>query len=145
MNRPAYESDWDRAAEESVCEALVAAWRCSVRKLPLSYRLDYALLRGYDIVGWLEIKVRKKRYDTLILSAHKWMDGLRLSGTFGKPFIIAVQFPDQLLYAKALDFAGVALRWGGRSDREDWQDTEPVVYLPIDVFQPIQAPPPQQR
>jgi hypothetical protein len=129
--RPLYESAHDRMNESNVSDTLSSAWKCKFVKLPISYHVDWMLLRNNEIVAFAELKTRKvssTQYPTLILSLNKWMKGLDLANTTGKPFIIIAKWTDGIFYFFARP-DGVTFGYGGRIDRNDSQDMEPVAFI----------------
>ena len=57
----------------------------------------------------------------------------------GIPFIFVVQFDDYIGVADMSDLYIDAeyyprVKMGGRDDRGDWQDTEPVIHIPTNKF-----------
>ena len=54
--RPMYESDRDRINEDRIARRIEKAWRLELKKLPVSYKLDFAAVRDNVIVGWIEVK-----------------------------------------------------------------------------------------
>lgn len=131
--RRLYETPADRAAEQVVIDALCKRWKFEWWKLPLTYRLDYALTSPSDEVkAWLEIKCRSKKED-IKLSLHKVMAGLELSRVTGLPFILAVAFGDEIHWRKVEQEKMDIVMWG-RVDRNDWQDTEPMVVFALESF-----------
>lgn len=131
--RRLYETPADRAAEQVVIDVLCKRWECEWWKLPLTYRLDYALTSSDDEVkAWLEIKCRSKKED-IKLSLHKVMAGLELSRVTGLPFLLAVAFRDEIYWRPVSQEKWDIVMWG-RVDRKDWQDTEPMAVFPLESF-----------
>lgn len=130
MPRPLYESAEDRTRELVAAEAAFGPHGLSVRKLPLAYEVDFAVLRGERVIGVAEVKVRGRAYDTLMLSLHK-LQALRRFASTGLLAWVLVSVPAGL-YARRIDpDEPLDVRWGGRLDRGDWQDMEPVAHLPM--------------
>ena len=131
--RRLYETPADRAAEQVVIEALCKRWECEWWKLPLTYRLDYALTSSSDdLRAWLEVKCRGKKED-IKLSLHKVMAGLELTRVTGLPFLLAVAFGSEIYWRPITQEKMDVVMWG-RVDRGDWQDTEPMVVFPLGTF-----------
>lgn len=136
--RPIYENGETLAAEEATIRKAAKVWRCEYRKLPRQYRVDWAMVRAGKIAAWVECKFRRNestRYPTLFLSLGKVMAGLELSRMTGLPFILLVEWTDMVGYLKVQGIG--PLRFGGRTDRGDWQDTEPLVDFSIGDFREI--------
>jgi len=138
MNRPLYETNKDRLAEARVAKRVADKWSCKPVKLRPTYVVDYALLQGDVCKAFMEIKCRNysmKQMDDMggfMLSLDKWRAGIDLSRCSGAAFILVVSTPDAVWWhrieaGKPDDHDGVA--FGGRTDRDDPQDVEPVVLL----------------
>jgi hypothetical protein len=145
--RPLYETQADRRREASVAGIISQKLNVRLVKLPIRYSLDYA---GYDIdtrllKSWHEIKCRNYvslalfKYDYLILSLAKVMSGLQLAQTTAIPFYIYWSFLDNSIYfveiTTELIRAVADIKSGGRIDRNDPQDTEPMVSFPKSMLQ----------
>lgn len=136
--RPTYESSGDRNNEIAISEHLSSIWNCNFKKLPMSYYIDWILMKDAGPVAVAEVKCRRNsstQYDTLMLSLAKWMNGKRLAQELSVPFLIIVQWTDGLFYAKPESI--ITYGFGGRTDRNDSQDVEPMVYINIDQFKKI--------
>lgn len=140
-DRPLYETAGDRANEQRVVEHICARWECDYVKLPKRYELDYALHRSGEVCAWVEVKVRNytlpqiEQLGGYMLSLGKWNAAQTLSTFTGRPFFLAVQTLCGGWIAQFRDFQSTDIRIGGRKDRNDWQDTEPVVLIPVRRFQ----------
>lgn len=135
--RPIYENDSDRTAESKIGEAIEMAWCCSIKKLPISYRLDFALFRNLKMVGMAEIKVRKvqrSHYPTYFISSSKWMAGKQMSLHLKIPFLIVIGYHDGIFWFKASEVEPCKVEWGGRSDRGDSQDMEPMAHFETSIM-----------
>lgn len=136
--RPAYETPDDRVTEAGIAVTLGRIWRCDLRKLPNAYNLDYAAVRGSELLAWLEIKRRNRerlQYPTVFLSMQKVMAAHNLSAVTGKPSFFVVQFNDCLAFARVTANGPIDFR--GRTDRGDWQDQEPVTVIDSQDFKII--------
>lgn len=130
-----YESEQDRLNEDLIVRLLCERWNCEARKLPKRYGFDYALFRS-SLVGLLEIKCRKKKYDTLIISLAKYIRMLQWADTLSLPAILCVRWPGEYQYTilERRFLRDHAIEWGGRKDRDDDQDQEPVVHIPVEKY-----------
>ena len=134
MSRPLYESGLDRANERAVADVLLERWRCSAVKLPISYELDYALVRDGTVRAWAEVKCRRNardRYPTYMISLRKVLAGLAMAERTNLPFLLLVQWADALGWVTP---SARGIQIGGRHDRGDSADVEPVIHIPIDTF-----------
>ncbi len=141
MTRPRYETAEDRAAEQAVANVIATEFGYAMYKLPLAYEVDYAAMdvKG-RLHGFVEVKVRSKRYDTLILSMHKVSALHNSARTFNVKAAVAVQWPDgppEIMVLTEYRLTQAEVYWGGRKDRGDDQDEEPVVHFPAKWFTPI--------
>lgn len=140
MSRPLYETKAHLAKEFALADELALLWRCEFEKLPIRYGVDYLLMRNGNICGFCELKVREYEMDQLermggfMLSLGKWMEGARLREVTGLPFVIAIKLLDGIFWYSAKDATHDGMKIGGRKDRGDWQDVEPVILLKRDRF-----------
>lgn len=138
MSRPLYESQADLQNEVQVAEHLNQVWSCRFHKLPMSYSVDWMLMRDKP-VAFAELKCRKNdstKYPTLMLSLNKWVKGIQFANQLDVPFLIICRWTDGLFFHEA-GSVDVTYGIGGRTDRGDSQDTEPVVYIPVTSFKRI--------
>jgi hypothetical protein len=134
--RPLYESSKDLSNELRVSNILKECWNAEFVKLPMAYHVDWAVVRGAEIKAFAEFKRRhnpKDRYPTFMISLNKWKHGREIGKELGVPFLIIVEWDDGLYYC---DTEAVARTYGfgGRSDRGDSQDQEPVVFINTKEF-----------
>lgn len=134
--RPIYETQADRGREALVARRMADAFGCSMRKLQPRDAFDFAAMRGDRIVGFVEIKVRANpmgQYSTYMISMTKLATAHAIFSATKTPCVLAVQWTDALGYIK-MNGIDVTLKMGGRSDRNDPQDTEPVCHIDISGF-----------
>jgi hypothetical protein len=141
-SRPTYESPADLENEEAVVKAIYKGLGCDgYHKTPKFSAIDFALLRGAVVTYFVEVKCRKNkrdRYKEFMLSLAKY-DALLLSRKLNQT--------TSLLVVRWLDCIGLLTippptLWigiGGRNDRNDPDDMEPVVYIPTYHFQTFQG------
>jgi hypothetical protein len=134
--RPLYESSKDLSNELRVSKILKDCWEADFVKLTMAYHVDWAVVRGSEIKAFAEFKRRhnpKDRYPTFMISLNKWKHGREIGKELGVPFLIIVEWDDGLYYC---DTEAVARTYGfgGRSDRGDSQDQEPVVFINTKAF-----------
>jgi hypothetical protein len=135
--RPTYENSESLKAEEQTIRKAAEVWKSTYVKLPIQYRVDWALLRG-GVVAWCECKRRynnKDKYPTLMLSLNKIIHGMELARATEKPFLVVVEWNDVVGWHKVEKVHGIGM--GGRVDRGDWQDIEPVVHIPVTDFKQL--------
>jgi hypothetical protein len=130
--RPLYETSADRANEKDLACSLGLLWNAMPVELPKQYMVDWAFQRGKEIAAFCEIKCRRVNSDTypsLILSLAKWMRMVDLSKATGLPVFLIVKYADGLVKIIKADRMRQRVIVGGRSDRNDSQDMEPVVEI----------------
>ena len=130
--RTMYESQIARDTEEGVITFACRKWGYDAHKLPISYGLDYALSKKNKIVGYAEVKRRhnlKNKYPTIFIAQHKWMSAKALE----LPCIWIVAWNDCLGYIN-FDTPYEYIAMGGRKDRSDPADQEPMVHWDTNNF-----------
>lgn len=137
MIRPIYETAKDIKAEKEVANLLRETHKLICFKMPISYRIDWAIFSfGKKLQGFMELKIRnvsRSQYPTLMLSLGKCVTGCNLAHLTNTAFWVAVKWTDSFGFCRVtqpLENIGI----GGRMDRGDDADIEPVVYLPITEF-----------
>ena len=135
MGRPLYETDADLSREAVVMKLAATKWNCDYLKLPLSYRLDFALIRRNKLVALAEIRVRNVKaetYPTIIFSVNKRAKANQLSEQTKVPSFFVVQYDDEIRY---IDFAETPdeIQVGGRTgaNRRDQADVELVGHYDV--------------
>lgn len=133
--RPFYETRKDLQKEISALRKI--AVRTTPVKLPLRYEIDFAMVDGDKICAFAEVKCRTNpfgQYPTLMISAAKLISGITLSGMTGCPFWLIVQWTDKIGALEIDSLSRFTMGIGGRWDRGDEQDIEPVVHIPTSAF-----------
>jgi|TARA_R110000796_G_scaffold26400_3_gene73488 hypothetical protein len=106
--------------------------------MPITYKLDYAMYRNDNLVGFSEVKCRTNSvqdYKTYIISLSKVMSARRLSSVTSTKSLLIVSWSDAIGWIDF--FSDFKVKQGGRSDRNDWQDQEPVCHFDIKDFKII--------
>lgn len=139
--RPRYENEKTLAAEAEFKADLEKHFGVKFHKLPIAYRADYAVSITGTVSGFAELKnrdVNYDTYDTLILSLGKYqaMEALK---PYGNP-VLFVRYNDGD-YMFRFDTVTTEVGVGGRWDRDDWQDVEPVVHIPKNYLKKIEYGP----
>lgn len=139
--RPIYENSETKAIERKIADVVCKAFGVEMVKLPMSYQIDFVVLRDGVIKSVLEVKQRDinlTTYPTIILSMHKYMFGKKLNEEMGVPFIFVIGLKNGIFWVDLSDKKyPVAL--GGRTDRGDDQDVELVIQIPTSDFKEIVA------
>lgn len=151
--RPQYETEADRVNERRILDAAFPAR--IAHKLPKRYHIDYLLNETYYDTGnvrdraiLVECKARTcpwGTYDSYMISLTKVDAGRRLAKIMDGFFAIATGWSDNKV---AVVYIPVDLPpqyqrkfvMGGRSDRNDPEDREPVMLIPNAAFKVIDIP-----
>ena len=135
MTRPMYESQRDRDNEQRVIDLMKERRGLVLRKMPISYRLDFMIMKDHEVLGFAELKSRNvpsTAYDTLLISLGKVAAANLLWRTSELPCYLIALFTDR---CGVIDFrAPHELGLGGRVDRGDPADVEPVAHYPMSRF-----------
>jgi len=141
MARPRYETEKHLQAEEVVAEALEEMWPpLKAHKLPIKYVADYAFVdpsHTKSIRTFVEIRCRNHRsttYNTYMISLYKFMRMVELRKRTEVNTVLVVDFQDGLYRYTFLSERIYQPHWGGMGELRDWQDKEPVVYIPLSEF-----------
>lgn len=137
MSRPRYENSKSLAAEQSFAYLIQEAWKCTLAKLPLQYSIDYGVYRDDKFLGFAELKnrtVNKHTYPTYMISLSKFLKAKELNRSTGKGTSLCVSWKDECGYVRLDSILDYTISQGGRTDRGDWQDIEPVLYIDINSF-----------
>jgi hypothetical protein len=162
MARPLYENKETLRKEVDFAKKVAALFQGTLVKLPIYYNIDYVLVKDgntrvlipdetnideikalvgrYEVDAFLEFKCRNvlhRQYDTFILSSHKFEAGVRNNHLYDKPFLVCVRYTDSDTVYKYRKEHSWPIKLGGRWDRGDFQDIEPVVHIPTDELKPF--------
>ena len=136
--RPIYESNDDLRSEKNVVGYVSECWNVASYKLPMSYKIDYAMYRDDILMGFAEVKCRTHKFGTFptyIISLGKVMEARRLARETETNSILIVSWTDKIGYIDFLSHHQI--RHGGRADRNDWQDVEPMCHFDLKYFKGI--------
>ena len=104
--------------------------------MPRMYHLDFVLQDSVKrLRGFAEIKARnneRDRYTTYMIGISKVMAARKLTEVTKLGCILVVKWEDQIGWINFTDHQSFGL--GGRTDRCDSQDIEPVAYFDITRF-----------
>lgn len=140
--RATYETELDRKREKRLAEVvaaniqsedLIKAARC-----PRYYPCDWVLYRvakDNPVHSLLEAKVRSRRYPRYMLSLSKASNIVHQAAFGGVGALLSVYWEDEREVG-IVDLMSCSREAGfsGRRDRGDWQDVEPVIYIPTSEF-----------
>jgi len=124
-----------------VSDRLKAAWGLDVWSFP-PYATTGDLLLGKDgmLRAICEVKRRYNpldKYETYIVSRSKLERISAMASALNTKGLLVVQFDDVLAWHDATDALAYSSIWGGRYDREDPNDLELMVHIPIDKLKSI--------
>lgn len=145
MKRPIYESQVDLTHENKMKTFLEGKWNCTLNKLPYKYQLDWMAMRDKDPMAFVEFKHREKlsidAWPRYMISLDKWMKAKQLCKEVEIPFIMVITFTEGTYYGVFAHngLHDVTYGFGGRYDRGDAQDVEPMIYLPLKKFMKIEG------
>ena len=143
MTRPQYENEASLKGEADTIFEVSKAWNAELVKLPIKNKIDCLMKskKSGDPRAFVELKRRtckRHQYKTYMLSLDKWLAGLTMETHTGLPFILVVDWEDEIGYLKCNEVvAETKVNMGGRTDRNDAQDIEPVVHIPIYLFETL--------
>lgn len=143
MNRPIYETDEDRVNEKRMLR--LAYPDRQAFKLPRSYHADFWLPHSELPPVIVECKQRSAyfgEYDTYAISLGKYMACMRLAEMMGGFFHIVTSWSDGIVAVAQMVTERTChhpIKPGGRYDRNDPADVEPMVHIPIGAFKPIKS------
>ena len=137
-SRPTYESPTDLKNEVEVIEAIYRDLGCDgYHKTPKFSAIDFALLRGDAIAYYAEVKCRRNergRYPDYMISRAKYdaLDQSRKQHSITS--LLVVRWTD-CIGILTIPPHTLTYGFGGRHDRNDPKDMEPVVFIPTYHFQ----------
>lgn len=139
--RPIYETDANRLAENEFLMKLAAPLGCNrvVRVTKRLYPVDALGYVGNRVHAFIEAKIRTntvEAYATYMLSLEKFSKGAWLADCCNSEYVVAVQWANAFGCWRRSDprINQPVIAMGGRTDRGDADDIEPVVHLPIEEF-----------
>ena len=126
------------AGEDMFKRAIENHWDCRLEKLPIDYRLDFALLKNNEIKAWIELKNRNLNstdFNDSMINLNKWMKAKELRDSTNIPTILAVRYKDKDIWCTLADDTEMEIRWGARTiNTRDWQDIGPAVHISLKEF-----------
>lgn len=141
MPRKLYETKQSLAAEKSFAKDLEKYFKVNLRKLPMQYGLDFIALdpRSYKPKFFLELKERRCKhiaYPTYIISLSKFLKAKEIYRSLNIHTYLCVRWSDTSGYICLDDIEDdeIDITIGGRYDRNDWQDVEPLLTIDIGKF-----------
>lgn len=149
MTRPVYETTADRQRQLAVANHVLSQFTQPKRKLvalPRLHPADYAITKpDGQIIVMLEVKCRRQKievYPSLILSARKVSSTMTFCDHANIAYCIAADWADAIgiISVTAERMRGWRCDMGGRTDRGDSDDIEPVFHIPVSDFKRLPWP-----
>ena len=133
------ETAQNRKDEETAAEQIKAAWGLTAKKLPRLYHLDFVLLdKENGIRAFAEVKTRSNTqhlYPEYMIGLSKVLQAKKLSEVTGYASLLIVQWSDVTGWINLLEHQRFG--WGGRKDRNDPQDLEPMAFFTASAFKAL--------
>jgi hypothetical protein len=144
--RPFYETKGQRKNEELIANYVADRWDCNLVRMKSAFPVDY-MLRRYshadegESLAFAEIKHRQYTLDAidqmggLFVSLLKWGNAKNLCGIAACPLLVILRDgADETYWFRTDDFSHDGITFGGRTDRGDPQDCEPLITLRKERF-----------
>ncbi len=135
--RPVYETSEMKQREEIVANLYARIAKLKIRRCPKFYPCDWVALDEDDrfLKSLIEIKIREVQYPDYMISLHKVTQMIHCAAVAGINPMLVVWWRDKReLGVVNLMTCERTTGYGGRSDRGDPQDMEPVVRIALAEF-----------
>ena len=148
MSRPLYETKANLDEELQVMQAFAKRYGYSFKKIPIQYRMDFAVFRDKKMLGLVEVRCRTfswNKYSTLIMSMAKLMH-MQTYSNMNIPVTLLLKNADGLWWWKynpsGIEYFGWGGRFiGGNAKPRDDQDEEPVGHIHRNEFREVDLSP----
>jgi len=130
--RTQYESKEDRTVEQILIKDYTSS---KALKLPKSYGFDFMVQHGPKLPEVWEVKRRTKRYSTWFVSLLKLLKAQHYEA-LGIKANALVEIEGKV-YTLRFTETPYYIEWGGRSDRNDSADQEPMVHYKLNDMEEI--------
>ena len=140
--RKQYEDNKSLRNERWFAEEVGKWFGVTLHKLPKQYGLDFIAKKKGSVYAFLELKNRtctKNQYGTYIISLSKYLKAKLIYQFLGARTLLCVKWTDQSgsVCLSDLESDQLDISIGGRYDRDDWQDVEPLINIDISNFNVI--------
>ena len=147
--RPLYETKEHVERETALAMSIEAYGTAQVnktvklRKMPIKYGLDFAMIVGGRVIAFAELKCRKYSYAEIDSLGGYMLDLMKITriiehiNNTGLPVHLFVELKGEVYHAKFTDKPKFKLVFGGRNDRDDWQDNGPMGLIPMSEFKKL--------
>ena len=116
-------------------------WDCELKKLAIVYGFDFAIIKGGELKGFVELKKRNFKtteFDDSMINLNKWMKAKELRDSTGLPTLLACRYIDKDIYCTIDMDISHKLKWGARTkNTRDWQDIQPAIHIDINEFKDL--------
>tara|TARA_R100000742_G_C4278876_1_gene102336 strand:- start:1936 stop:2361 length:426 start_codon:yes stop_codon:yes gene_type:complete len=141
MARKLYETEEHLKAEKYVAEYISRKWSVEMVKLPISQKIDYAMMRRDKVTALLEIKCRKfvwGEWPDIMLSLSKIKYAQEIYNLFEiKTFFAVCDVRKTIKYTPLYDLKYNVGFGGRKSDPRDNQDSELIMDISVYDFTEI--------
>lgn len=132
-----WETDDHIKDESALASRVEKYWGVELVKMKTVSSLDYGIIKGETLTGWLELKCRTHSFGTFseyMIELKKWNALRRYITTTNLESFIGVRFTDGDFWVKLNDISEWRVAYGGRTDRNWKRDTGSMVYFDIKFF-----------
>lgn len=131
-----YETADDLKNEQSISNILSLEFDMILKKMHPKMAIDFMAFDSLDIRAMAVFEVKRRqvnhnKYQSVILSLAKFNKGIEFYKNNDLSFIFAVEFNDGIFTYEYSPDDFFMIVFGGRKDRDDHQDIEPVVHIPL--------------
>jgi|JYMV01.1.fsa_nt_gi hypothetical protein len=137
MTRPIYENEVTLKNERTAADYLESLWGATLRKLPISYRIDFFVEKNGVGVGLVEFKRFNSKHNDfacVISSMSKWAKGIYWSKIFNIPYYLVIRFDDGIYGVRCSNEKNYNVKWFERKNFRSEGDAEPCVFIPHGDF-----------
>ena len=131
--RPIYENAASLSNEAEAKEIIEKQWQCNLHKLPRSLHMDWMATRNGKGVGFVEFKRRSNlvnKYPTIFISVLKLVAAQKLYSATALTSYWVIGWTDCYGHI-SLNSHPDRVEMGGRADRNDPADHEPMAHYEI--------------
>lgn len=130
--RPTYETTMDRQNEINFAKKLERRGYV-MHQCKKYYDCDFYAEKGdyKALIEYRNRKVKRGAYPTIILSAAKFASLRNAAKELGIRFLFFIEYVDSLCAIDLTEYTGFHVEIGGSTRRNDPQDIEPCVHIPI--------------
>ena len=134
---PGIETDDHIKDHSALASRVEKYWGVELVKMETVSSLDYGIIKGETLTGWLELKCRTHSFGTFseyMIELKKWNALRRYTATTNLKAFIGVGFTDGDFWVDVARITEFRVAPGGRTDRDWKRDTGSMVYFDIKYF-----------